>query len=109
MRYGLEPGYTLLNWVSGQLNIGVYGVNLFCGIVFTYGLILFCKSQPYPWISLGIAMPFLGIIFAMGATRQAAALGLFFIAIVLFDKVDFPSPNKAIEKIIPNENLKIIK
>ena len=34
---------------------------------------------------------------------------LFFIAIVLFDKVDFPSPNKAIEKIIPNENLKIIK
>ena len=34
---------------------------------------------------------------------------LFFIAIVLFDKVDFPSPNKAIEKIIPNENLKIVK
>ena len=30
---------------------------------------------------------------------------LFFIAIVLFDKIDFPSPNKAIEKIIPNENL----
>ena len=34
---------------------------------------------------------------------------LFFIAIVLFDKVNFPSPNKAIEKIIPNENLKIVK
>ena len=34
---------------------------------------------------------------------------LFFIAIVLFDKIDFPSPNKAIEKIIPNENLKIVK
>ena len=34
---------------------------------------------------------------------------LFFITIVLFDKVDFPSPNKAIEKIIPNENLKIVK
>ena len=34
---------------------------------------------------------------------------LFFIAVVLFDKIDFPSPNKAIEKIIPNENLKIIK
>ena len=34
---------------------------------------------------------------------------LFFITIVLFDKVDFPSPNKAIEKIIPNENLKILK
>ena len=34
---------------------------------------------------------------------------LFFIAIVLFDKIDFPSPNKSIEKIIPNENLKIVK
>ena len=34
---------------------------------------------------------------------------LFFIAIVLFDKIDFPFPNKAIEKIIPNENLKIVK
>ena len=33
----------------------------------------------------------------------------FFIAVVLFDKIDFPSPNKAIEKIIPNENLKIVK
>ena len=34
---------------------------------------------------------------------------LFFIVAVLFDKADFPSPNKAIEKIIPNENLKIVK
>ena len=34
---------------------------------------------------------------------------LFFIVVILFDKIDFPSPNKAIEKIIPNENLKIVK
>ena len=34
---------------------------------------------------------------------------LFFILVVLFDKIDFPSPNKVIEKIIPNENLKIVK
>ena len=34
---------------------------------------------------------------------------LFFITIVLFERIDFPSPNKAIEKIIPNENLKIVK
>ena len=79
---GLELGYSFINLVSSQMNFGIYGVNLFCGIIFIYGLIIFCKSQPYPWISLGIAMPFLGIVFAMGATRQAAALGLFFIAIV---------------------------
>ena len=33
----------------------------------------------------------------------------FFVSIILIDKIDFPSPNKEIEKIIPNENLKVIK
>ncbi len=32
-----------------------------------------------------------------------------FIGVILVDRIDFPSPNKKIEKIIPNENLKIIK
>ena len=31
------------------------------------------------------------------------------VAIILLNKIDFPTPNKKIEKIIPNENLKIIK
>ena len=30
-------------------------------------------------------------------------------AIVLLNKIDFPSPNKEIEKIISNEKLKIVK
>tara|TARA_B100001029_G_C14993747_1_gene413669 strand:+ start:909 stop:1094 length:186 start_codon:yes stop_codon:yes gene_type:complete len=34
---------------------------------------------------------------------------LIFIAVVLIDKIDFPAPNKKIEKIIPNENFKVIK
>ena len=34
---------------------------------------------------------------------------ILFIAIVLIDKIEFPAPNKKIEKIIPNENLKIVK
>ena len=32
-----------------------------------------------------------------------------FIVIALLNKVDFPSPNKKIEKIISNENFKIVK
>ena len=31
------------------------------------------------------------------------------VAVILLGKIDFPSPNKEIEKIIPNEKLKIIK
>ncbi len=32
-----------------------------------------------------------------------------FIVVTLLNKIDLPLPNKEIEKIIPNENLKIIK
>ena len=34
---------------------------------------------------------------------------IIFSTVVFLGKIDFPSPNKKIEKIIPNENLKIIK
>ena len=30
-------------------------------------------------------------------------------SVILLDKIDFPSPNKEIEKIIPNETIKIVK
>ena len=32
-----------------------------------------------------------------------------FIGVVFIAKVDFPAPNKKIEKVIPNENFKTIK
>ncbi len=32
-----------------------------------------------------------------------------FIAIILIDRIDFPSPIKKIEKVIPNDNFKIVK
>ena len=36
-------------------------------------------------------------------------LFLLFLGIILISKIDFPAPNKKIEKIIPNENFKTIK
>ena len=41
--------------------------------------------------------------------KVCLVLLLVFILVILLDKIDFPSPNKKIEKIIPNENLKIVK
>ena len=32
-----------------------------------------------------------------------------FLGVILISKIDFPTPNKKIEKIIPNENFKTIK
>ena len=34
---------------------------------------------------------------------------ILFIGIILISKIDFPAPNKQIQKIIPNENFKTIK
>ena len=34
---------------------------------------------------------------------------LFFIVVTLLNKIDFPSPNKKIEKNISNENFKVVK
>ena len=45
-----------------------------------------------------------GLIIKLGLV-----LVLFLVAIVLLSKVDFPAPKKEIEKIIPNENFKIVK
>ena len=34
---------------------------------------------------------------------------MLFLGLILLNKIDFPAPNKKIEKIIPNENFKTIK
>ena len=41
--------------------------------------------------------------------KLGLVLILFLGAIFLLSKVDFPAPKKEIEKIIPNENFKIVK
>ena len=46
----------------------------------------------------------LGLIFKL-ALIFIVILGVIF----LLNKIEYPSPNKEIEKIIPNENFKIIK
>ena len=34
---------------------------------------------------------------------------IIFVVVTLLNKIDFPSPNKEVEKIISNEKLKIVK
>ena len=41
--------------------------------------------------------------------KLGLVLLLFFGTVFLLSKIDFPAPKKEIEKIIPNENLKIVK
>ncbi len=41
--------------------------------------------------------------------KVALVVFLFFTILLLLDQLNFPSPNKKIQKIIPNANLKIVK
>lgn len=71
-----DPAYMALNWLSAQLEFGIYGVNLVCGVLFMFGLVKFCQDQPLPWLALTVATPYLLIVVAMGYSRQGVALGL---------------------------------
>ncbi len=42
-------------------------------------------------------------------TKIVLAVFVLFLAIIFISKIEFPAPNKKIEKIIPNENFKTIK
>tara|TARA_B100000900_G_scaffold233001_1_gene197831 strand:- start:404 stop:547 length:144 start_codon:yes stop_codon:yes gene_type:complete len=40
--------------------------------------------------------------------RIVASLIVIFVILMLVDKINFPAPEKKMEKIIPNENLKTV-
>jgi len=71
-----DPAYRLFNWISAQMDWGMFGVNLMGGGVFAFGLLAFCLRQPWPWLAVAVAIPYLVIVVGMGYTRQAIALAL---------------------------------
>ncbi len=71
-----EPGYQIFNWISSQMDWGIYGVNLMCGVFFATGLVVFCRCQRLPWLALAVSVPYMLIVVAMGYSRQGVALGI---------------------------------
>jgi len=76
-----DPGYKLLNWWVEKQGFEIYTVNLVCGAIFTTGLIAFARRQPYPWLALAVAFPYLVLVLGMGYTRQGVALGFIFLSL----------------------------
>lgn len=81
-----DPGYQLLNWINVHLGWELVGVNFMAAILFSVGLITFCRRMPRPWLALAIAVPYLVIVVGMGYTRQATALGLAMIGLVALER-----------------------
>jgi hypothetical protein len=81
-----DVAYSALTWLSAHAGSDIYGVNLACALVFTYGLMVFCQNSPRTWLSLAVAVPYLVIVVAMGYTRQGVAIGLVMLGLVGLDK-----------------------
>jgi hypothetical protein len=77
-----EPSYSLLNWIAAQSGLGVYLVNSIFALLFTWGLLAFCRAQPRPWLALVVAVPYLITVVAMGYSRQGVAIGLALLGMV---------------------------
>jgi hypothetical protein len=77
-----DPANKLLFWLGVNLGGGIYLVNLISAILFSWGLLVFCREQTRPWLALTVAIPYLVIVVAMGYTRQGVAIGLAMLGIV---------------------------
>ena len=70
----VEPLYDFLNWIGANQFGGLVFVNCVCALIFCFSLLRFCGSQPRPWLSLLISIPYLVIVVSMGYTRQSVAI-----------------------------------
>ncbi|MBC7619230.1 MAG: EpsG family protein [Candidatus Saccharibacteria bacterium] len=77
-----DPAYSLLNWVAAKTDMGPYFANTVCAAIFSWGLVIFCRSQPRPWLAMVVAIPYLVTVVAMGYTRQGTAIGLAMVGLV---------------------------
>jgi EpsG-like putative glucosyltransferase len=77
-----DPAYHLLNWLAARMDLGPYFVNTVCAALFAWGLVVFCRAQPRPWLALVVAVPYLVTVVAMGYTRQGVAIGLAMLGLV---------------------------
>lgn len=77
-----DPAYKLLSWFAVQTGGMMILVNFIAALIFSWGLIVFCRTQPRPWLAFSVAVPYLVIVVAMGYTRQGISIGLVMLAFV---------------------------
>ncbi len=81
-----DPAFVLFNKLAAWTGSGVYLLNLLSAMFFSWGLVLFCRAQPRPWLALTVAVPYLITVVAMGYTRQGVAIGIAMVAMVALGK-----------------------
>jgi hypothetical protein len=82
-KYGFQdPAFIVFNQLATWSGGGIYLLNVLSAMLFSWGLVVFCRAQPRPWLALVVAVPYLITVVAMGYTRQAVAIGIVMVAMV---------------------------
>jgi hypothetical protein len=81
-----DVAYSLLIWLVNEVGMDVYALDVLSAVPFVWGLIIFCRAQPRPWLALVVAVPYLVIVVAMGYTRQSVAIGFSMLGLVALSK-----------------------
>ena len=84
-----DIGYHFLNWLSVKFDQEVVLVNFISAIFFSYGLLIFCRNQALPSLSMLVAFPYIVTVVGMGYTRQSIALGFFMLGLVALEKDNY--------------------
>jgi hypothetical protein len=81
-----DPAFVLFNSLASWSGGGVYLVNLLSASLFAWGLLIFCRAQPNPWLALVVAVPYLITVVAMGYTRQGIAIGIAMAGVIALEQ-----------------------
>jgi hypothetical protein len=76
-----DPGFRVLLSLLQNVRAPFFVLNLICACVFSFGLARFATALPNPWLAVLVAVPYLVIVIAMSALRQATAIGFIFLAL----------------------------
>lgn len=77
-----DPSFLFLNWLSYEIGIGYHGLNFLCALIFTYGVLKFCRYLPRPNVAILVSFPYLINIVGMGYQRQSVAIGIMLLAFI---------------------------
>lgn len=72
----VEPSYAFLLWLGAKSGYSIYFTNFIATFITLAGLWAFLSKTQNPWLAMVAALPILIIVVAMGANRQAPAIGI---------------------------------
>jgi len=82
-----EPLFAYLNVISSTLGFYVYGVNFVCALIFLIGIFAYANCTARPWLAIAAVTPYLCFVIGMSGIRQAAAIGVSYIALANWSRL----------------------